>query len=176
MLTDMIWHMIQCDVPKVCGQLDITSKAQASFLCHSTTRCCTAVVVPLCYMLFVVSVEAELSLTAWGQKLLCSLVFWQRVLLYCLSDNSSRVNRVWLEWVFLLVYFGLCAPLWYHWCSLGEYQWCPEQFQSTAADQSYPGLHMSSLQFMHLQLQYTCLPQYNYLFLYSASALFCLYA
>ena len=49
------------------------------------------------------SVEDEFrSLTAWGEKLLCSLVEWQKILLYLLSDGS-RVNRQWLGGCCLLV-------------------------------------------------------------------------
>ncbi len=62
----------------------------------------TQVVVPSCYtgkkQFLCWSTDNELrSLTAWGKKLLC-MVVWQQILLYLLPD-SSRVNRLWLGWV-----------------------------------------------------------------------------
>ena len=52
------------------------------------------------------------SLSIWGAKLLCSLVLWQQIPLYVLSDGS-RVNRLWLGGWWLLVF----SLHWYHWCS-----------------------------------------------------------
>lgn len=38
------------------------------------------------------------SLTAWEEKLLCTLVLRQQILLYLLSDGN-KVNRPWLRWL-----------------------------------------------------------------------------
>ncbi len=48
-------------------------------------------------------------LSAWGKKLLCSLMVKQRILVYLLPDGSS-VNRLWLGWVFSF-FWALCCHL-----------------------------------------------------------------
>ena len=57
------------------------------------------------------------SLTAWEKNL---LELWQQILLYLLLDGS-RLSRLWLGWISLLVLSGLFAdisPQQYHWCTL----------------------------------------------------------
>ena len=68
------------------------------------------------------SVDDELmSLTAWGMKLLCSLVVRRQILLYLLSDGS-RVNRLWhvgVVFQYLTSLMSLMLCRWWQQCSGG---------------------------------------------------------
>ena len=71
---------------------------------------------PLCYIYFSkrhYGYEMR-NLTAWGVKLLCSLVVRQQILVYLLSDGS-RVNTLWLG-VLSFSISGLCADISLSWC------------------------------------------------------------